>query len=132
MRRFLGRRLGGLLIGALLLTLVWNWLVPPLFGGPLITYLQALGLMALGRLLTGGMHQPACRHRPGPWREGFRRKMEEKMAGMTPEERERFREGFAGGRWDVNIFEVEDEAPEKPADEEEGGEGDKPDGPAQT
>ncbi len=27
--------------------LLWNWLVPPIFNGPAITFLQALGLLAL-------------------------------------------------------------------------------------
>ncbi|RMG61315.1 MAG: hypothetical protein D6722_19835 [Bacteroidetes bacterium] len=111
MRAHMGRRVAGFLIGGFLLTLVWNSLVPDLFGGPGITYLQALGLMFLTRLLTGNwdMGRSHAGHH-GPWRAAFRQKMKEKMAGMSPEERERFREGFSKGRWDVNIFEVEDEA----------------------
>lgn len=31
--------------------LLWNWLVPTLFGGPIVTFWQAFGLMALSGLL---------------------------------------------------------------------------------
>jgi hypothetical protein len=34
--------------------LLWNWLLPTLFGLPEITLLQGFGLLALGRLLFGG------------------------------------------------------------------------------
>jgi len=66
---------------------LWNWLTPTLFGWHLITFWQAVGLMVLGRLLFGGF-----RHRPRgmPWR----RKMMERWEQMTPEEREKFREGM--------------------------------------
>jgi len=66
---------------------LWNFLMPALFGFQLITFWQSLGLMILGRLLFGGF-----RPRPGgmPWR----RKMMERWEQMTPEEREKFREGM--------------------------------------
>ncbi len=35
-------------------TLLWNYLMPGLFGLRLITFWQAVGLMLLGRLLFGG------------------------------------------------------------------------------
>ena len=65
---------------------LWNWLLPPLFGWRLITFWQALGLLALCRILFGGFgfHGPGRRH--------FRRRMEERCANMTAEERERFRQ----------------------------------------
>ncbi len=34
-------------------TFLWNWLMPEIFGLGRIGYLQALGLMALARLLIG-------------------------------------------------------------------------------
>jgi hypothetical protein len=34
--------------------LLWNWLLPPLFGLPEVTLLQGFGLLVLGRLLFGG------------------------------------------------------------------------------
>jgi hypothetical protein len=35
--------------------LLWNWLLPSLVGLPEITFLQALGLLALSRILLGGL-----------------------------------------------------------------------------
>ena len=77
-------------IGGAVVLGLWNWLVPPLFSGPQITFWQALGLLALCRILFGGLG----RHGGGPSR--FRRRMGERWAQMTPEERERFREGLRG------------------------------------
>jgi len=33
--------------------LLWNWLVPELFNGRMISYWQALGILVLVRILTG-------------------------------------------------------------------------------
>lgn len=38
-----------------LVMLLWNWLMPTLFGLPLIGFWQAVGLTILGGLLTGGI-----------------------------------------------------------------------------
>lgn len=35
--------------------LIWNWLMPELFGLPTISYLQALGLRIIASLLFGGI-----------------------------------------------------------------------------
>jgi hypothetical protein len=77
-------------VGGLVVRLLWNWLLPPLFGWPQITFWQALGLLALSRILIGGfgLH--------GGSRSGVRRPIAERMAERcdqkTPEERERFRQ----------------------------------------
>ncbi len=63
---------------------LWNWLLPSLFGWKAITFWQAIGLLALCRILFGGM----CGH--GGNRSGFRRKMRDRWEGMTPEEREKW------------------------------------------
>src|SRR4026207_791964 len=50
--------LGMLLFPALgggVVRLLWNWLLPPLFGWPQITFWQALGLLALCRILFARM-----------------------------------------------------------------------------
>jgi len=70
---------------------LWNWLMPTLFGRPLITYWQALGLLILTRILLGGFHG-----RPGPPPLHWRRRIMERWEQMTPEERERFRQGLKG------------------------------------
>ncbi len=71
---------------------LWNWLMPAIFGLRAITFVQALGLLVLGKILFGGFH----RHAGG--RGGWRRQMEERWSQMTPEERERFRTGMRGWR----------------------------------
>ena len=79
-------------VGGAVVQLLWNWLLPALFGWREVTFWQALGLLALCRILFGGfgMH--------GPGRSGVRRRMAERWEQMTPEERERFRHGL-GARW---------------------------------
>jgi len=79
-------------IGGELVMLLWNWLLPPLFGWRLITFWQALGLLALCRILFGGFG------RHGSGRSNFRRRMKERCGNMTPEERERFRQAMRE-RW---------------------------------
>ncbi len=71
---------------------LWNWLMPALFGWKVIGYWQALGLVILCRILFGGRGGWGGRGRH------WRHRMRERWEGMTPEERERFREGFCG-RW---------------------------------
>ena len=68
---------------------LWNSLMPAVFGIRLITYWQAVGLMILARLLFGGF-------RPGRGGMRWRRQMVERWEQMTPEEREKFREGMRG------------------------------------
>src|SRR5713101_7707215 len=67
---------------------LWNWLMPGLFGLHTITYWQALGLLVLSRILLGGFRGRP--HFGPPWR----RRMLERWAQMTPEEREKFRAGM--------------------------------------
>ena len=71
---------------------LWNWLLPPLFGLRQITFWQALGLLALCRILFGGFGRHGC------YRSDIRRRMAERWEQMAPEERERFRQGIRG-RW---------------------------------
>jgi hypothetical protein len=77
-------------IGGEIVMLLWNWLLPPLLGWPQITFWQALGLLALCRILFGG----SGTH--GSVRSNIRSRIKERIAerceNMTPEERERFRQ----------------------------------------
>src|SRR2546429_9930299 len=41
-------------IGGGVVVLLWNWLAPTLFGLRLVTFWQAIGLLALCRILFGG------------------------------------------------------------------------------
>ena len=64
-------------LGGTIVQLLWNWLLPPLFGWPVLTFWQALGLLALCRILFGGVG--------GRWHKGGR------PDNSTPEERARIR-----------------------------------------
>ena len=71
---------------------LWNWLAPDIFGLKPIDYPHALGLLILCRILFGG--RPGFFHRGGQWRHRMRAKWE----SMSPEEREKFRNGMQS-RW---------------------------------
>lgn len=73
-------------LGGELVMRLWNWLLPGLFGWRQITFWQAIGLLALCRILFGGFG------RHGGRRSNFRRKMRDRWENMTPEEREKFRQ----------------------------------------
>lgn len=73
-------------LGGAIVLFLWNWLLPPIFGWPPITFWQALGLLALCRILFGGFGGR------GGYRSGWRRRMLERCESMTPEETERFRQ----------------------------------------
>ena len=81
-------------IGGEIVMRLWNWLLPSLFGWRQIGFWQALGILALCRILFGGSGW----HRSG--RSHFRRRMQERMDErwnrMTPEERERARQSGRG------------------------------------
>ena len=69
---------------------LWNWLMPALFGAHEITFWQAVGLLVLCKILFGGF-------RGGPGRHLLsRRRMTERWEAMSPEEREKFRQGMRG------------------------------------
>jgi len=69
---------------------LWNWLAPAVFGLHAITFWQALGLLILSKILFGGF-------RGGPGHGGdWRRRMQDRWHGMTPEEREQFFRGVSG------------------------------------
>jgi hypothetical protein len=79
-----------IVIGGGSVMLLWNWLLPMLFGWPQVTFWQALGLLALCRMLFGhwggrGSHRSRLRQRLG-----------ERWERMTPEERERLRARCGG------------------------------------
>jgi hypothetical protein len=77
-------------IGGEIVLRLWNWLLPPLFGWRQITFWQAIGILALCRILFGGFGWH------GSTRSNVRRRMAERWERMTPEERERVRQGMWG------------------------------------
>ncbi len=48
-------------LGGEMVMRLWNWLLPPLFGWHQITFWQALGLLALCRILFGGFGRHGSR-----------------------------------------------------------------------
>jgi hypothetical protein len=74
------------LFGLIVMSL-WNWLMPALFGWKVVTFWQAIGLVILSKILFGGF-------RGGPRGMHWRHRMMERWEQMTPEEREKFREGM--------------------------------------
>lgn len=107
-KRYLGWKIAGGIVLAVVFFFalgygtmyLWNWLIPSLFNGPVITFWQAWGLFLLAKILFGfgggGGHEKKRR-----WKE----KMKAKMQHMSPEERERVRNQFEkcmGGRWGWN------------------------------
>ena len=84
---------------------LWNWLVPPVFSWKPITFVQALGLFVLSKILFGGFHRydrGRSRHRG----------MMDGWAAMTPADRDRFRAGLRSRAWCRNGH------PMQPAQEE--------------
>lgn len=71
---------------------LWNGLIPALFGGPTLTFAQALGLLVLSRILFGRL-----RGGFGPgmyWRRRFRQQWRQ----LSPAEQQQLRER-CGRRW---------------------------------
>jgi hypothetical protein len=76
----------------IIVMVLWNALVPEIFRGPAISFWQAAGLLLLSHILLRG--GPPMRH-DSPWRrDRWKRRMEERFAGMTPEEREKWKQEF--------------------------------------
>jgi hypothetical protein len=66
-----------ILVGGGVVMLLWNWLLPPMFGLPEITVWQGFGLLALCRILFGGFGSRGGSNR---------------SSDFSPEDRERFRQ----------------------------------------
>lgn len=91
--KFIGLALALILLFSLALMLLWNWLVPAIFDGPEINLPQAVGLLALAKILLGFGHSGwgGGRNRE---RKNWKNKLRSKWEQMTPEEKEKFRHGF--------------------------------------
>jgi hypothetical protein len=70
---------------------LWNVVMPGIFAVRSISFWQALGLLILSKILFGGLRP----HTGGGPR--WRRRMMERWEGMTPEEREKFKQGMRRG-----------------------------------
>ena len=93
--------IGTVLLFGLLVMSLWNAILPAVLGVKAISFIQALGILLLSKILFGGF-RGGCggRQRSGQWMD-----MKQKFAGMTPEEREKFKAEWknrCGGRWTMN------------------------------
>jgi hypothetical protein len=81
-----------IIIGGFAVMGLWNWLIPSIFGLAAITWIQALGLLVLSKILFGDFF--------GGWSGGcggnrhhfWKQKMADRMANMSSEEKEQFKE----------------------------------------
>ena len=77
------------ILGLLVMSL-WNALLPAILGVKSIGFWQALGILALSRILFGGLG-----FRPGMFGMGHaRRRMHERWMNMSPEQRDEFVQRF--------------------------------------
>lgn len=86
----------GLFFGALFVLVfvggtmwLWNHLAVELFGAPTLNFAETLGLMILGRLITGGFKGGHWGHKP-EW--GGGPMMRHKWNKMTAEQREQYKQ----------------------------------------
>ena len=78
----------GVFIFGSVVMLLWNNLLPAIFGITTITFWQAIGLLVLSKILFGGFKGRWGGHRGGGWKH----ELHEKWHTMTPEEREKIKQ----------------------------------------
>jgi hypothetical protein len=84
--------------GGYVIMSLWNWLIPAIFTGH-ISFGQAIGILILMRILVGGFgHRGGWGHRGWHGHYNWKQRMESRMANMTPEEREKFKQNLKE-RW---------------------------------
>ncbi|MBD3378743.1 hypothetical protein GF406_27195 [candidate division KSB1 bacterium] len=66
----------GLLLGFIVMWL-WNWLMPTIFGLPVISFWQAWGLVVLTHIFFKSFPHHSKHHHDNHWKEHFRRKFHE-------------------------------------------------------
>ncbi len=100
MKQFWVRKVIGMIVCAALaivaigyvVMFLWNHILVAVLGVKVINYCQALGLFVLGKLLFGGIGHG--RRGCGCGWKGRGEAMKEKWQGMTPEEREKFKQDW--------------------------------------
>ncbi len=88
------------LVFGLVVMSLWNAILPAVLGVKAISFIQALGILLLSKILFGGFG--GGRHNGGWRNKGKWMEMKDKFAGMTPEEREKFKAEWknkCGSRW---------------------------------
>ena len=90
--------IGGLFLFNWAVMLLWNAVLPAVLGVKAITFWQALGILVLSKILFGGFGGGRRWRGGSQWKE----KMKQRFEGMTPEQREKFKEEWkyrCGARW---------------------------------
>ncbi len=98
---------------------LWNFVIPGLTGWHTLDWCHAIGLLVLSKILFGGFGRGrrgcGCGYGPrGKWgRHGmWKKRWEEKLAKMSPEEKEKFMQKMDkcgwGGKWDEHMHEESD------------------------
>lgn len=89
---------------AILFTVVvmglWNAILPAVLGVKTITFMQALGILVLSKILFGGFSRGWRGGRSHEWKQ----KMKEKWETMSPDQRDQFKAEWknrCGGRWSM-------------------------------
>jgi hypothetical protein len=91
-----GMIIGGILLGVAmaflfgwLVMLLWNWLMPPIFGLTTITFWQAWGLVVLAHILfKAGDHAKHHTHHSAPWKNHFREKVKDQLYAQKDDQSE--------------------------------------------
>ncbi len=78
------------IVGTFVMMGLWNALMPALFGGPVLHFAQALGILVLSRILFGRWGHGRGHHMGWQYGPGGR------WQHLTEEERAQFRERFGG------------------------------------
>lgn len=94
--------IAAILVFGLVVMSLWNAILPAVLGVKAISFMQALGILLLSKILFGGFG--GGRHRGGWRNNGKWMEMKDKFAGMTPEEREKFKAEWknkCGHRWNM-------------------------------
>jgi hypothetical protein len=78
-----------ILVFGLVVMGLWNAILPAVLGVKAISFIQSLGILLLSKILFGGFG--GGRHRGGWGNKSKWLEMKEKFAGMTPDEREKFK-----------------------------------------
>ena len=89
------------LVFGLLVMSLWNAILPAVIGVKAISFVQALGILLLSKILFGGFRGGCGRGGRGSakWME-----MKAKFSGMSPDERDKFKTEWknrCGGRWNT-------------------------------
>src|ERR1700712_1539921 len=89
------------IFGAIVMGL-WNAIMPAVLGVKTVTFVQALGILLLSKILFGGFGRRGWN---GGRHQHWKHNIREKWSTMTPEEREKFKAEWknrCGGRWKMD------------------------------